>query len=92
MPSDRTAVQLYTALARRGLEAGRDVSVISCNNERPILSDLRPAVTTINVHPEVVGQRAVDQLLWRIRHPQEDLTFRILVEPTLVVRDSVASL
>ena len=82
VPSDRTGVQLYTALERRGLRAGKDVSVISCNNEKPLLMDLRPGLTTIDVHPEVVGQRAVDQLLWRIRHPQENLSFRLLVSPT----------
>jgi LacI family transcriptional regulator len=54
--------------------------------------DLHPGVTTIDVHPEVVGQRAVDQLLWRMRHPQEGLSFRILVSPTLVERESVADL
>ena len=92
VPSDRTGVQLYSALERRGLQAGRDVSVISCNNEKPLLMDLRPGLTTIDVHPEVVGQRAVDQLLWRIKHPHENLSFRILVHPTLVERDSVADL
>lgn len=92
VPSDRTAVQLYSALERRGMQAGQDMSVISCNNERPLLMDLRPGLTTIDVHPEVVGQRAVDQLLWRIRHPQENLSFRILVSPTLVERESVAQL
>ncbi|MDP0500821.1 MAG: LacI family DNA-binding transcriptional regulator [Verrucomicrobiota bacterium JB022] len=92
VPSDRTAVQLYSALERRSLQVGKDVSVISCNNEMPLLMDLRPGLTTIDVHPEVVGQRAVDQLLWRIRHPQENLSFRILVSPSLVERESVAQL
>lgn len=92
VPSDRTAVQLYAALERRSLKVGEDVSVVSCNNEKPLLMDLRPAVTTVDVHPEVIGQRAVDQLFWRIRHPQDDIAFRILVEPTLVEGESVAQL
>ena len=92
VPSDRTAVQLYSALERRGLRAGVDVSVVSCNNEQSLLADLHPALTTIDVHAEFTGRRAVDQLLWRMRHPDEPLTVQVLVEPTLVERDSVVAL
>jgi LacI family transcriptional regulator len=92
VPADRTAVQLYTALQSKGLLIGRDVSVISCNNERPHLMNLHPLVTTIDVHAEGVGRRAVDQLLWRIQHPGDSSSIQILVEPTLVEGDSVADL
>lgn len=92
VPSDRTATQLYTALAQRGLRVGRDVSVVSCNNERSLLAHLEPAVTTIDVHAEQIGRRAVDQLLWRIAHAAEPTQHQILVEPTLIERDSVAAL
>lgn len=92
VPSDRTAVQLYSALERRGLRAGVDVSVVSCNNEQSLLADLHPALTTIDVHAEFTGRRAVDQLLWRMRHRDEPLAMQVLVEPTLVERDSVVAL
>ena len=92
VPADRTAVQLYSALTAKGLVVGRDVSVISCNNEHPHLMNLEPAVTTIDVHAESVGRRAVDQLLWRISHSHEPESMQILVEPTLVEGASVASL
>lgn len=92
VPSDRTATQLYTSLAQRGLRAGRDVSVVSCNNERSLLAHLVPALTTIDVHAEQIGRRAVDQLLWRIAHSAEPTQHQILVEPTLIERESVASL
>jgi LacI family transcriptional regulator len=89
VPADRTAVQLYSALAARGVRVGIDVSVISCNNERPHLMNLDPAVTTIDVHAETVGRMAVDQLLWRIRHPEETRAVQVLVEPSLVEGNSV---
>lgn len=92
VPSDRTATQLYTALAQRGLKVGRDVSVVSCNNERSLLAHLVPALTSIDVHAEQIGRRAVDQLLWRIAHASEPTQHQILVEPTLIERESVASL
>lgn len=92
VPADRTAVQLYTALQAKGLQVGRDVSVISCNNERPHLMNLHPLVTTIDVHAETVGRRAVDQLLWRIQHPDDINSVQVLIEPSLVEGQSVATL
>jgi len=89
VPSDRTAVQLYEALEHRRLRVGRDVSVISCNNEKSILMGLNPALTTVDVHAETIGCRAVDQLMWRIQHPEEPLSIQLLVEPTLAERASV---
>jgi DNA-binding LacI/PurR family transcriptional regulator len=92
VPSDRTVVQLYSALDRRQLRVGVDVSVVSCNNEQSLLMDLHPAPTTIDVHAESIGRRAVDQLRWRISHPDDPLPTQVLLEPTLVERDSVATL
>ncbi len=92
VPSDRTAVQLYSALERRSLRVGVDVSVVSCNNEQSLLMDLHPAPTTIDVHAESIGRRAVDQLRWRIAHPDDTLPTQVLLEPTLVERESVATL
>lgn len=92
VPSDRTCVQLYSALERRGLRAGVDVSVVSCNNELSLLMDLHPAPTTVDIHAEFIGRRAVDQLLWRMAHPDDPLTVQVLAEPTLVDRDSVVAL
>lgn len=89
VPSDRTAVQLYAAAERRDLRIGTDLSVISCNNEQSLLVDLKPALTTIDVQAEFVGRRAVDQLLWRMRNREPSLSVQVLVEPTLVVRESV---
>jgi DNA-binding LacI/PurR family transcriptional regulator len=92
VPSDRTAVQTYAAFSRMGLVAGRDLSVISCNNEHSLLMNLHPSVTTIDVHADTIGRRAVDQLLWRINNPAEDSCLQVLVEPSLVEGDSVATL
>jgi LacI family transcriptional regulator len=92
VPSDRTAVQLYSVLQRRGLQVGRDVSVVSCNNEKSLVNGLHPAVSSVDVHAELIGRRAVEQLLWRIAHPSESIDTQVLIEPTLVERASVISL
>jgi DNA-binding LacI/PurR family transcriptional regulator len=91
VPSDRTAVQLYSALERRRLRVPRDVSIVSCNNERPLLMNLHPTVTTVDVRAEFVGRMAVEQLLWRIEHPDETPSVQLLVEPVLIKGDSVGA-
>jgi DNA-binding LacI/PurR family transcriptional regulator len=90
--ADSTAVQLYAALNKIGVRPGKDVGIISCNDERSLIMSLNPSLTTINVGAEVVGRNAVARLAWRLAHGNEDNSVRILVEPKLVVRDSVPTL
>ena len=90
--ADSTAVQLYAALNKLGVRPGRDVGIISCNDERSLIMSLNPGLTTINVEAEAVGRNAVARLAWRLAHGNEDSPVRILVEPRLVVRDSVPEL
>lgn len=92
VPSDRTAVQLYSILNQMGLHVAKDVSVISCNNEESLVMNLHPAVTTVDVQADLIGHLTVDQLSWRVEHPEIDQDIQVLVTPSLVVRDSVAQL
>jgi DNA-binding LacI/PurR family transcriptional regulator len=88
VPGDSVAAMVYRALYVRGLTVGRDLSVISCNNETPLLAGLYPQLTTIDIHAEAIGRRTVDQLAWRMTHraaPATDLT----VEPAVVEGESV---
>ncbi len=92
VPADSIAVQLYGALEQMGLKVGRDLSLLSFNHERPLVMGLKPALTTIDIRAELIGRRSVEALLWRIRHPLEDATMRITIEPCLVEGQSVATL
>lgn len=92
VPSDRTASQLYSAANALGIAIGPGLGVLSCNNERAIIQNLHPELSTIDVHAELIGQRAVDQLFWRIEHPDDGCSQHWLIEPTLVDRGSVAQL
>lgn len=92
VPSDRTAIQVYSALERLGHRVGRDVSVISCNNEETLIQGLTPPLTTVDIHADLVGYHAVSQLLWRARNPHLTPHTQVLVEPQLMVRESVQTL
>src|SRR5262245_2967095 len=92
VPADSIAVQLYAALRQRGLQVGKDLSVLSFNHERPLVMGLSPALTTIDIRAETIGRRAVERLLWRIEHPEDAVPTKIVVEPVLVEGASVATL
>lgn len=90
-PDDSVGAMVARALVARGLQTGRDISLMSCNNETSLLMGLHPAMTTIDVHAHDIGRRAVDQLTWRIAH-RDDPFMDIGLEPTLIPGASVAQL
>ncbi|MBT3480223.1 MAG: LacI family DNA-binding transcriptional regulator [Opitutales bacterium] len=90
--ADSIAVQLYAAMQKRGLQVGKDVSVLSFNHEKPLMLALHPSLTTIDIQAEAIGKRSVDQLRWRIEHPEDSLSCRLLIAPRLVEGESVADL
>jgi DNA-binding LacI/PurR family transcriptional regulator len=82
-PADSIAALVYRSLAGRGLQVGKDISVISTNDERAIIDALYPALTTINVRPETVGRRAVDQLIHRLDSEPSEPPVEVSAEPVL---------
>jgi len=82
---DRTTVQLYPLLAQHGLQVGRDVSLVSCDNEDIRLSTLNPRPPSIDIGAEEVGLRAVRRLIVRMMKPQDKGPIVIRVSPRLVV-------
>jgi LacI family transcriptional regulator len=92
--ADSVAVLVYRALAVRELRVGRDLSVISGNNDAPLIAGLHPHLTTFDVHAHDLGRLAVRQLAARMSDPSAgDLPDgELLVAPTLVEAGSVARL
>jgi DNA-binding LacI/PurR family transcriptional regulator len=91
VPGDSIAAMVYRALSARGLVVGRDLSVVSCNNETGLLAGLYPQLSTIDIHANAIGARAVDQLAWRMIHrdqPDNDVS----LEPTFIAGESVATI
>jgi DNA-binding LacI/PurR family transcriptional regulator len=83
-PADSIAALVYRALATRGRVAGRDISVVSCNNERTLVAGLWPTLATIEVHPERIGRLAVEQLARRITGQFAGAAVQIGVAPTFI--------
>lgn len=92
LPADNYAVHFYNALDERGVQIGRDVSVISCNNEKSVTRGLKPALTTVDVGAQRIGSKAVEMLLWRMRNPLDDSVQTLLFDTTLEPGESVMTL
>ncbi|MEV0774864.1 LacI family DNA-binding transcriptional regulator [Streptomyces sp. NPDC050428] len=84
--SDTLALGCYNALRERGAAPGRDVAVTGFDDS-PIAAILSPGLTTLAQPLEAVGRECVRLLQTRISDPDVPPE-RILLEPSLVIRDS----
>jgi DNA-binding LacI/PurR family transcriptional regulator len=81
---DALTAAMWHGLVACGVKLGEEMTLISCNNETPYLAGLRPRPATIDLGPEITGRRAVEQLLWRMRHGVDSRRVQVIVEPVLV--------
>lgn len=85
--NDDGAIALYNALNILGLKVPEDVSVIGFD-DIDLCNIISPHLTTIRVNKELMGQRAVRRLLWRMNHEKETWE-HIRLGVSLIERDSV---
>ena len=78
---DALTAKIYPILKDLGIRIGRDLEIISCNNETSLLAGLEPRPVSISIQPETIGKKAVEQLRWRILHPDEENQITIEVSP-----------
>lgn len=83
LPRVALAGVLYRVLRSRGIEPGRDMVVMTCDQD-PIISALDPQPATIDVQPDVIGSSAAKLLLWQIKEHLQPVKTHQCVEPLLV--------
>lgn len=84
--SDTLALGCYRALEQRGKRPGTDVDVVGFDDS-PIAAMLSPSLSSVAQPLEAVGRETMRLLLARIADPARQPE-RILLPPSLVVRDS----
>jgi DNA-binding LacI/PurR family transcriptional regulator len=84
VPVDRATLSVYRHLERNGIQPGRDVDVVSCDNEKELLSLMRPAPPSIDLNRTTIARLAVERLLWRMKNGTASPSIVITVTPTLV--------
>ncbi|QDU60256.1 Ribose operon repressor [Planctomycetes bacterium Pan216] len=90
--SDSVAAVAYGALSKRDIRIGRDISMISGNNDDALIAGLHPALTTFDIQPYEIGRAAVDQMARLLSMTATPPDSVIGLEPKLVERDSVRTL
>ena len=80
---DALTAKIYPILKKIGIEAGTDAEIISCNNEVSLLTGLEPRPVSIDIQPELIGKKAVEQLRWRIMRPEDSSRITIEIQPKL---------
>jgi LacI family transcriptional regulator len=90
--ADSVAMVVYGALAVRGVRVGRDMSVISGNNDQALITGLYPALTTLDIHAEQIGREAAQRLGQILSRGLGSIAAELLLEPTLITGESVCTL
>ena len=80
--NDITAMFAMEALRNQGIDVPGRVQVTGFDN----MYDNLPIMATVNIDKELLGMRAVDQLLWRILNPDSNYE-RLLIQADVIVRD-----
>lgn len=81
---DSLTAKLYPILNKTGVKPGRDVEIVTCNNEESYLTGLDPVPLSINLQPEKIGRSAVEQLRRRVlNHDDDDSQVTIEIPPKL---------
>jgi DNA-binding LacI/PurR family transcriptional regulator len=85
---DSTTARVYPMLTRHGIHPGRDVTIVSCDNEELALSALYPRPASIDLGASELGYRVVRRLLLRIENRDEPPVF-IQSMPTLIAGEEL---
>ncbi len=87
-PSDATTALLHRLLGRGGIAHGKDVEIVSCDNEQSYLAGLTPRPATIDLGIETRAKLAVQHLVTELKEKQLGRGLRLEIEPTLVPGDA----
>lgn len=88
--NDSMAIGAYKAINEAGLKIPEDISIVSYNDN--ITSQfIVPALTTVKIHMEFMGETAVDLLIERLKDGRE-IAKKIVIPTLLIKRDSCHTL
>src|ERR1700722_15310287 len=85
--NDATTVQVYPLLQQMGIEPGRDITIVSCDNEEIRLCGLNPRPASIDPGAEEAGWQAVRRLVDLLENNDQP-PIHISVAPRLILPES----
>jgi len=85
VPRDVAAVAMHRHLVRRGVHPGRDVEVVSCDNQPDYLRLVDHPPVSIDLALDHIAHLAVERLLWRMRQGTQSPPVTVLASPVLML-------
>ena len=84
--NDIVALGALAALGELGIVAGRDFAIIGFDGVRDTAHS-NPPLSTVDIHPGLLGEAAAELMLERLQHPRR-ASLRYVAEPALLLRQS----
>ncbi len=84
VPSDQVTASLQPMLQQRGVEVGREMILISCNNDLSALAACHPRPATIDMNCEEIGRQAARIMACRVADKADFPWINVLVPPKLI--------
>jgi LacI family transcriptional regulator len=72
---DSTALRVQAMLIRHGIKPGKDLRIISCDNDESALAGMYPRPATIDLGVAELGRRVVQRLMLRMENCDERPVF-----------------
>jgi LacI family transcriptional regulator len=84
VPVDRVTLFVQRHMERRGITPGKEVEIISCDNEKELLSLMHSPPPSIDLNRTMIARLAVERLLWRMKNGVSSPNVVTTVSPTLM--------
>ncbi|MEG0320098.1 MAG: substrate-binding domain-containing protein, partial [Niameybacter sp.] len=84
--SDSMAIGAYRAINEKGLSIPNDMSIVGFNDIQTA-QFLSPALTTVKIYPEAMGETGIQMLVDQIEKGSS-ISKKIIVSNKLVIRES----
>ncbi len=83
VPIDRATLRIHRELQRRGVRIGKDIDLVSCDNEHELLSLMNPRPVSLDINRETIARLGIERLFWRMRNGMNSPQVVVTVSPTV---------
>ena len=85
---DFIALGVLKAVKEKGLRIPEDIKIAGCNNS-VFTSHINPSLTTYDIFPRKIGQKAAEKLMKLIK--KEEVEERTIIKGKLIIRKSIGN-
>jgi len=87
--NDSMAIGAYRAINEAGLKIPEDISIVSYN-DNITAQFIVPALTTVKIHMEFMGETAVGLIIEKLKD-ERDIAKKVVIPTKLIIRDSCSA-